>query len=117
MKIGIGFDIHPLIYGRQLILGGIKIDYPAGLSGHSDADVVIHAISDALLGALGLGDIGEYFPDTDPAYKDISSLRLLESVMAMVRKDNYRINNLDLVIIANAPKLSPYKQQMREKMP
>jgi 2-C-methyl-D-erythritol 2,4-cyclodiphosphate synthase len=116
MRIGLGFDIHPLVPGRKLILGGITIPHTSGLLGHSDADVVIHALCDALLGALGQGDIGEHFPDKDPKYKDISSILLLQSVLELMRVAKYQVCNLDVVILANYPKLSPYKKEIREKI-
>jgi len=116
MRIGLGFDIHPLVPGRKLILGGITIPHTRGLLGHSDADVVIHALCDALLGALGQGDIGEHFPDTDPKYKDISSILLLQSVLDLMRAAKYRVCNIDVVILANYPKLSPYKREMGKKI-
>ena len=116
MRIGLGFDIHPLVPGRKLILGGITIPHTNGLLGHSDADVVIHTLCDALLGALGRGDIGEHFPDTDPKYKDISSIMLLQSVLSLMRDEKYQVCNLDMVILANYPKLSPYKREMRKKI-
>lgn len=116
MRIGLGFDIHPLVPGRQLVLGGIKIPHSRGLLGHSDADAVSHALCDALLGALGLGDIGEHFPDTDNRYKDISSIVLLRSVLSLMHERKYRLDNVDIVIIANEPKLSPYKREIKKKM-
>jgi 2-C-methyl-D-erythritol 2,4-cyclodiphosphate synthase len=116
MRFGIGFDIHEFSPNRDLILGGIKIDYPIGLKGHSDADVLLHAISDALLGALALGDIGQHFPDTDPQYKGISSTILLEKVYDMVRQENYKLNNLDCVILMEKPKLAPYIEKIRNRI-
>ncbi len=113
IRVGIGYDVHRLVEGRPLILGGIDIPYVQGLLGHSDADVLIHAICDALLGALGLGDIGRHFPDSDPAYKDISSLILLENVTDQMRRQGYAIGNVDSIIIAQRPKLSPYIEAMR----
>lgn len=111
--MGIGYDVHRLVEGRPLILGGVTIPYAQGLLGHSDADVLIHAICDAILGALGLGDIGRHFPDTDPAYKGISSLILLENVIARMQHQGYMIGNVDTIIIAQRPKLSPYIDAMR----
>ncbi|HLV10679.1 MAG TPA: 2-C-methyl-D-erythritol 2,4-cyclodiphosphate synthase [Halanaerobiales bacterium] len=108
MKIGIGFDVHPLVEGENLIIGGVHIPYKYGLKGHSDADVLTHALMDALLGAMGKGDIGQLFPDTDEVYRDINSLLLLEKVYTFLRKGNYRINNIDLIIISEEPKISPY---------
>jgi len=116
MRIGLGFDVHPLKEGRKLVLGGVEIPYPLGLSGHSDADVMIHALCDALLGAIGAGDIGEHFPDTDPKYKDIASTKLLQSVLGLLRAAQYRISNLDFTVIANHPRLSPYKENIKESL-
>ena len=112
-KIGIGYDIHRLVEGRKLILGGIEVPYKKGLEGHSDADVVLHAICDAILGALGKGDIGEHFPDTDAKYKNISSLILLGKVNALAQEEGYRVNNVDVVIQAQEPSLKDYKSRMR----
>ena len=111
--VGIGYDIHRLVPGRRLVLGGVEIPYERGLDGHSDADVLIHALCDALLGALGKGDIGEHFPNTDNRYRNISSLILLEQVHAIVREEKYQINNIDVIIIAQEPQLQIYKAQMR----
>lgn len=108
MRIGHGYDVHRLVECRDLILGGVKIPYELGLLGHSDADVLLHAVSDALLGAAGLGDIGKHFPDTDPQYKGANSLRLLEIVGIKVAEAGYRISNIDVTMIAQAPKLRPY---------
>ncbi len=115
-KVGIGYDIHRLIAGRPLFLGAVEIPYIKGLLGHSDGDALIHAVCDALLGALALGDIGEHFPDTDPQYQGIASSKLLVKVKGLVDKSGYQINNLDVVIIAQEPKLVPFKQQMKEKI-
>ena len=115
-KVGIGYDIHLLVTGRKLFLGGIEIPYEKGLLGHSDGDALIHALCDALLGALAKGDIGEHFPDTDPKYRSIASSRLLASVKALVDKGGYRINNLDAVLIAQEPALGPFKGQMKQKL-
>lgn len=115
-RVGIGYDIHPLVPGRKLILGGVEIAFEKGLFGHSDADVLIHAIMDAIIGALGLGDIGEHFPDSDPTYKDISSLILLSKVEELLSSSRFRVVNVDSVIIAEAPKLSPYIGEMRRKL-
>ena len=112
-KIGIGYDIHRFVEGRKLFLGGVEIPYPKGLQGHSDADVVLHALCDALLGALGKGDIGELFPDTDQQYKNISSLILLKKVYELIQKEGYSVNNVDTVIQAEEPNLKDYKSQMR----
>ncbi len=116
MRIGIGYDVHRLVTGRRLVLGGTVIPFERGLLGHSDADVLVHAICDALLGAAGLGDIGLHFPDTDPKYKDISSLTLLTQTNAMVRKKGLAIRNIDTIIFAEAPKLGPYRKNMQENI-
>jgi 2-C-methyl-D-erythritol 2,4-cyclodiphosphate synthase len=113
MRVGIGYDIHRLVKGRPLILGGVSIAFDKGLLGHSDADVLAHAICDALLGAAGLGDIGMHFPDTDPQFKDISSLKLLRETRRMVVKKGFRIVNLDSVLFAEAPTLGPHRQLMQ----
>lgn len=115
-RVGTGYDIHKLIEGRKLILGGIEIPYEKGLLGHSDADVLIHAIIDAMLGALKLDDIGALFPDTDKKYKDISSVILLEKVYKLIREKGYKIGNIDSNIIAQAPKLRPYIEQIRNNL-
>lgn len=112
MRIGHGYDVHRLVEGRKLILGGVEIPCEKGLDGHSDADVLLHAISDALLGAAGLGDIGQHFPDTDPAYKGADSGILLRKAMHMVTDKGYRISNLDVTMIAQRPKLRPFIAQM-----
>ena len=116
MRIGHGYDVHALVEGRDLILGGVKIPYEKGLLGHSDADVLLHAVSDALLGAAALGDIGKHFPDTDPAYKGADSLALLRHVAALVRKKGYYVSNVDVTMIAQRPKLAPYIPQMAENI-
>jgi len=108
MRVGFGFDVHPLVPERNLILGGVTINFDKGLSGHSDADVLTHAIIDALLGAAGLKDIGTRFPPDDPAYKDISSLVLLEKVKRLLKANGYTINNIDTTVVAEQPKLAPY---------
>lgn len=113
MRIGMGYDVHKLVPDRDLIIGGVNIPYEKGLLGHSDADVLLHAISDALLGAAALGDIGKHFPDTDPKYKGISSLLLLEQVGALLEENLYFIENIDATIIAQAPKMRPYIDEMR----
>ena len=113
MRVGLGYDVHKLVEGRDLILGGVKIPYEKGLLGHSDADVLLHAIMDALLGAAALGDIGKHFPDTDPKYKGISSLKLLEHVGDLLEKNLYVIENIDATIIAQRPKMAPHIQEMR----
>jgi 2-C-methyl-D-erythritol 2,4-cyclodiphosphate synthase len=115
VKVGLGYDVHKFENGRKLILGGIEIPYDKGLAGHSDADVLIHALIDAILGAAGLGDIGEHFPDTEITYKDIDSSLLLKKVLAIIG-DKFRLNNVDCIIIAQRPKLSPYKEQIRIKL-
>ncbi|MDY2719430.1 MAG: 2-C-methyl-D-erythritol 2,4-cyclodiphosphate synthase [Candidatus Faecousia sp.] len=112
MRIGHGYDVHRLVEGRDLILGGMRVTYPKGLDGHSDADVVTHAVMDALLGAAAMGDIGKLFPDTDPAYAGISSMRLLKTVMERLKQAGYRVGNVDVTVIAQAPKLSAYLPQM-----
>lgn len=116
MRIGSGYDIHRLVPDRKLFLGGICIPHETGLLGHSDADVLIHAICDALLGAAALGDIGIHFPDTDPKYKDICSVDLLIETNRLIREQGYRLLNLDATIVAQAPKLSPYMEQMKNKL-
>jgi len=113
MRIGTGYDAHRLVEDRPLILGGVNIPYSKGLSGHSDADVLVHAICDALLGALGLGDIGRHFPDTDNSYKNISSLKILESVQQMAEERNFCCGNVDATIVAQEPKLSSFMEQMK----
>jgi 2-C-methyl-D-erythritol 2,4-cyclodiphosphate synthase len=115
-KVGIGYDIHRLIEGRKLFLGGIEIPYTKGLLGHSDGDALMHALCDALLGALALGDIGEHFPDTDPQYKGIAGSSLLKTVKTLVDKSGFKINNIDIVLIAQEPVLTPFKKQMRQKI-
>lgn len=116
MRIGMGYDVHKLTEGRKLILGGVDIPYEKGLLGHSDADVLVHAIMDALLGAAAEGDIGKHFPDNDDQYKGISSMILLERVGEVLKKDNYRIVNIDATIIAQRPKMLPHIQKMRENI-
>ena len=112
MRVGHGYDVHKLVPERDLILGGVKIDYELGLLGHSDADVLLHAVSDALLGAAGLGDIGRHFPDTDPQYKGADSLKLLEIVAEKVKAAGYRVSNVDVTMIAQRPKLKDHIPQM-----
>lgn len=112
MRAGLGYDVHRLVEGRDLILGGVNIPYEKGLLGHSDADVLLHAIMDALLGAAALGDIGKHFPDTDPAYKGISSMKLLEHVGRLLEEHLYIIDNIDATVIAQKPKLRPYIEEM-----
>ena len=116
MRIGFGYDIHPLVTGRPLILGGVVIPFEKGLDGHSDADVLCHAIGDALLGAAAMGDLGEHFPDTDPAYRGISSLVLLGLIGKKLHEKNYNIINIDSTIVAEAPKLSSFRKIMIEKI-
>ena len=116
MRIGYGYDVHPLDTGRKLILGGIEIPHHKGLLGHSDSDVLVHAVCDALLGAMGEGDLGRHFPSSDPRFKDISSLKFLEDVVARLRKKGYRIVNIDTVIVAQAPRLSPFLAAMQKRM-
>lgn len=116
MRIGQGYDVHRLVEGRDLILGGVNIPYEKGLLGHSDADVLVHAVMDALLGAAALGDIGQHFPDTDPAYKGISSIQLLKHVGKLLEEQGYVIENIDATIIAQRPKLAGYRPQMAENM-
>ena len=113
MRIGHGYDVHRLVEGRDLILGGVKIEYEKGLLGHSDADVLLHAVSDALLGAAGLGDIGRHFPDTDPKYKGADSLELLRQVYRKISEKGYRVGNIDVTMIAQKPKLKDYIPQMQ----
>ena len=116
MRIGHGYDVHRLVSGRDLILGGVKIEYEKGLDGHSDADVLIHAVMDALLGAAALGDIGRHFPDTDPAYKGISSMKLLEIVGQRIAAAGYRVGNIDVTMIAQRPKLKDHIPLMVENI-
>lgn len=113
MRVGLGYDVHRLTEERDLILGGVKIPYEKGLLGHSDADVLLHAVMDALLGAAALGDIGRHFPDTDPKYKGISSMKLLEHVGELIEKELYVVGNIDATIIAQRPKMAPHIEQMR----
>jgi 2-C-methyl-D-erythritol 2,4-cyclodiphosphate synthase len=116
VRIGIGYDVHRLVRGRPLILGGVRVDSEWGLAGHSDADVLLHAISDALLGALALGDLGHHFPDTDPRYRGIASVKLLESVLGMVHDRAYSLHNLDTVVIAQRPRLATYIPAIRRNV-
>ena len=116
MRIGHGYDVHKLVEGRDLILGGVKIDYEKGLLGHSDADVLLHAVSDALLGAAGLGDIGRHFPDTDPKYKGADSLALLREVYRKISEKGFRVGNIDVTMIAQKPKLKDFIPRMRENI-
>ncbi|ANY74186.1 2-C-methyl-D-erythritol 2,4-cyclodiphosphate synthase [Paenibacillus ihbetae] len=114
IRVGHGFDVHQLVEGRPCIIGGVTIPYEKGLLGHSDADVLLHAIADSILGALGLGDIGRHFPDTDAAFKDADSLKLLEQVWVMAAEKGYKLGNVDATIIAQKPKMAPYIPQMAE---
>lgn len=116
MRVGLGYDVHKLVQNRDLIIGGVNIPYEKGLLGHSDADVLLHAISDSLLGAAGLGDIGTHFPDTDPKYKGISSIILLEKVGELLNLKGYRIGNIDATIIAQRPKMLPYIMDMKNNI-
>ena len=115
-RIGHGYDVHRLVEGRKLILGGVEIGHTLGLLGHSDADVLLHAISDALLGAAAMGDIGGMFPDTDPAFKDADSLELLKQVIARLKDSGYTVGNIDATVIAQKPKLKPFIYKMRENI-
>lgn len=116
MRIGHGYDVHKLVENRKLILGGVQIPYEKGLLGHSDADVLLHAVSDALLGAAALGDIGKHFPDTDPAYKDADSRKLLRHVIALIKGKGYKVVNIDCTVIAQRPKLKEYIETMRDNI-
>lgn len=116
MRVGMGYDVHRLVEGRELILGGVRIPFEKGLLGHSDADVAVHAIMDALLGAAALGDIGKHFPDTDPQYRGISSIRLLEKVGALLEEHHYIVENIDATIIAQRPKLRPCIEEMESRI-
>lgn len=116
MRIGQSIDIHQLVEGRQLILGGVKIPYALGLKGHSDADVLLHAIIESIIGAMGLGDIGKHFPDTDPKYKGISSMILLEHTYELMKKEGYTIGNIDSIIMCEEPKMAPHIPLMRENV-
>lgn len=116
MRIGYGYDVHKFAKNRQLIVGGVDIPYEMGLDGHSDADVLLHAVSDALLGAAALGDIGTHFPDTDPEYSGADSLKLLEQVVALLKDKGYSICNIDALVVAQSPKMAPYIQKMRKNI-
>jgi 2-C-methyl-D-erythritol 2,4-cyclodiphosphate synthase len=116
MKIGIGYDVHGLVKDRKLIIGGVSIPYEKGLAGHSDADVLIHALCDALLGAAGLDDIGCFFPDSDPQYKDVLSIKLLEKTAEIIDRNNFYLINADAVLLAENPRLSPYKKEMQQNI-
>lgn len=116
MRVGMGYDVHRLGEGRRLILGGVDIPFPMGLQGHSDADVLTHAIIDALLGAAGLGDIGRHFPESDPQYDNISSLTLLAQVRELLRRQGWRVGNIDATVVAQRPKVAPYAEAMRHRL-
>jgi 2-C-methyl-D-erythritol 2,4-cyclodiphosphate synthase len=115
-RIGLGYDVHAFVEGRRLVLGGVTIDYDMGLAGHSDADVLTHALMDAMLGAMRLGDLGQHFPDSDPAYKDESSLELLARVAELAAREGWRLVDADTVLVLEEPKVSPYREQMREAL-
>ena len=116
IRVGTGYDVHRLVPGRRLVLGGVEIPFERGLLGHSDGDVLLHAIADALLGAAGKGDIGQHFPSSDPQYKGTSSLKLLERVAGLLKKDGFGVVNIDAVVLAEGPALSPYYEAMKKKM-
>lgn len=116
MRIGHGYDVHRLVEGRRLILGGVEIPFELGLLGHSDADVLLHAVSDALLGAAALGDIGKHFPDTDPRYEGADSMKLLERVVELLEEKGFKVNNIDCTVIAQKPKLAPFIGQMKSNI-
>lgn len=116
MRVGLGSDTHRLVEGRPLILGGVEIEHPRGLDGHSDADVVLHALTDALLGAMGMGDIGDAYPDTDPKYKDADSQLFVRETMALLNRNDYRVVNTDVIIFAQEPKLGPLKGAIRSRI-
>ena len=116
MRVGLGYDVHKLVEGRKLIIGGVNVPHEKGLLGHSDADVLIHAVMDSILGALALGDIGKHFPDTDERFKGADSIKLLEHVYTLITEMGYKINNIDCTIIAQSPKMAPHIQNMRENI-
>lgn len=116
MRIGLGYDIHRLVTGRKLVLGGVTIPYEKGLIGHSDADVLVHSVCDALLGAAGLGDIGVHYPDTDPEFKDISSIKLLEKTHDMLKENGFGIINIDSIVFAEQPKVMPFRSEMEKNI-
>ena len=116
MRIGVGYDIHRLVEERKLVLGGVEIPYIKGLLGYSDGDVLLHAVADAILGAMSLGDIGQHFPDTDPQYKDISSRELVKKVINIVREKKFILKNVDTIILAEEPKVQPFKEKMLDEM-
>ena len=113
MRVGIGYDVHKLVKGRELIIGGVSIPFEKGLMGHSDADVLVHAIMDSLLGAMALGDIGQHFPDNDEKYRNISSLKLLKYIKETIEKEGYQVGNIDATIVAQRPKMAPHIEEMR----
>lgn len=113
IRVGLGYDVHQLAEGRKCIIGGVEIPHEKGLLGHSDADVLLHALADAILGAVGMGDIGKHFPDTDPAYKDADSMELLRHVGQLAKKEGYTLGNADMVIVAERPKMAPYLERMK----
>ena len=115
-RVGFGFDVHEFEYGRRLILGGVEIPHSVGLKGHSDADVVIHAVVDALLGAAGLGDIGQHFPDSDPQFKDINSRKLLKHTTELLEEQGWNISNIDITVVAQIPKIQPHSREMRKNI-
>ncbi len=116
MRIGLGYDVHKLVEGRELIIGGVSVPHEKGLLGHSDADVLVHAIMDSMLGALALGDIGKHFPDTDEKYKGADSIKLLEFVNNLINEKGYKVNNIDSIIIAQSPKMAPHIDEMRKNI-
>jgi 2-C-methyl-D-erythritol 2,4-cyclodiphosphate synthase len=116
-RVGEGWDVHALVPGRPLVIGGVTIPHPVGLLGHSDADVLLHAITDALLGAAALGDIGAHFPDTDPVFRGADSLRLLAEAVRRVRQEGWKVGNIDCTVVAQAPRMAPYREAMRDAMP
>jgi len=116
MRVGIGIDVHRLVSGRKLVLGGVTVSHEKGLLGHSDADVLTHALCDAILGAAGLGDIGEHFPDTSPAYRDISSLKILEKTCELMSRQGLRLVNADMTLMAELPRIAPYRDKMKDNL-
>ncbi len=115
-RVGLGYDVHRLVAGRKLVLGGVEIPHPLGLEGHSDADVLLHALGDALLGAASLGDLGQHFPSGDPQWKGVSSARLLDRILELIRSAGYRVVNADLTVVAEEPRLTPYRERIRERI-
>ncbi|MBN1872391.1 MAG: 2-C-methyl-D-erythritol 2,4-cyclodiphosphate synthase [Candidatus Omnitrophica bacterium] len=116
IRVGLGYDFHQFSEGRRLMLGGVEVPFVKGLSGHSDADVILHSICDALLGALGKGDIGEHFPNTDESFRDVPSSNLLKDVVSMVKKERWQINNIDVMVVMQEPKLQPFKEKIRQSI-